>query len=107
MVIALVTCFVLIVSVGARHGQVFQRSDWLRLLPVALLAPFILILAAQGHDVLAAPPRSDSVFPKSRRDAPSVSSMETRIMRSIQRSVLVFLLIVSAGGMAHGSPSRP
>ena len=51
MVIALVAGFVLIVSVGARHGQVFQRSDWLRLLPVALLAPFVLIVAA--HDTMS------------------------------------------------------
>ncbi len=40
--------FVLMVSVGAPHGQVFQRSDWLRLLAVALLAPIILTLAAQS-----------------------------------------------------------
>jgi hypothetical protein len=40
--------FVLIVSVGAPHGQVFQRSDWLRMLAVALLAPIILTLGAQA-----------------------------------------------------------
>ena len=40
--------FVLIVSVCAPHGQIFQRSDWLRLLAMALFAPIILILGAQS-----------------------------------------------------------
>jgi len=47
-VIVLVPGFVLIVSVCAPHGQVFHRSDWLRVLVVALLAPIILTLGAQS-----------------------------------------------------------
>ena len=47
MVMALVLGFVVIVSVGAPHGQVFQRSDWLRVLPMALLAPIFLVLTAR------------------------------------------------------------
>jgi len=47
-VIVLGLGFVLIVSVGAPHGQVFHRSDWRRMLAVALLAPFILTLGAQS-----------------------------------------------------------
>jgi hypothetical protein len=47
MVIALMLTFVVIVSIGAPQGQVFQRSDWLRVvLPIALLAPIILVMAA-------------------------------------------------------------
>lgn len=51
MVIALASGFVVMVSVGAGHGQVFQISDWLRLLSIALLAPFFLIMAA--HDTMS------------------------------------------------------
>jgi hypothetical protein len=38
----------MIVSVGVPHGQVFQRSDWLRMLAVTLLAPIILTLGTQS-----------------------------------------------------------
>jgi hypothetical protein len=47
MVMVLVLGFVVIVSVGAPHGQVFQRSDWLRVLPMALLAPIFFVFAAR------------------------------------------------------------
>jgi hypothetical protein len=47
-VIVLGLCFVLIVSVGAPHGQIFHRSDWLAMLAMALLAPVILTLSAQS-----------------------------------------------------------
>jgi hypothetical protein len=47
-VIVLGLGFVLIVSVGVPHGQVFQRSDWLRMLAVTLLAPIILTLGTQS-----------------------------------------------------------
>jgi MFS family permease len=47
-VIVLMLSFVLIVSVGAPHGQVFHRSNWLTMLAMALLAPIILTLGAQS-----------------------------------------------------------
>jgi hypothetical protein len=46
-VMALVLGFVLIVSVGSPHGQIFRQSDWLVLLVMALIAPILLILAAR------------------------------------------------------------
>jgi hypothetical protein len=50
MVMALLAAFVLMVSLGAPHGQVFRRSDGLWLLPVVVLAPpIILILAARDR----------------------------------------------------------
>ena len=58
MVMALLAGFVLMVSLGAPHGQVFRRSDGLWLLPVIVLAPpIILILSAR-----------DSVSRRRRRD---------------------------------------
>jgi hypothetical protein len=57
MVIALVLTFVVIVTIGAPHGQVFQRSDWLRVLAIALLAPIVLVVAAM-----------DTISWRSRRD---------------------------------------
>ena len=47
-VIVLGLGFGLIVSVGAPHGQVFHRSDWLPILAMALLAPIILTLGAES-----------------------------------------------------------
>jgi len=47
VVMALVLGFVLIISVGSPHGQVFRQSDWLVLPAMALIAPIILILAAR------------------------------------------------------------
>ena len=49
MVTGLIMVFVLLVSVGAPHGQVFRQSDGLRLLPVFLLVPPIAVwIGAQG-----------------------------------------------------------
>ncbi len=46
-VMALVLGFVLIVTVGSPHGQVFRQSDWLVLLAMGLLAPIAVTAAAQ------------------------------------------------------------
>ncbi len=47
VVMALILGFVLIVTVGRTHGQVFRRSDWLLVLVMALFGPVTLILGAR------------------------------------------------------------
>jgi hypothetical protein len=46
-VTTLILGFVLIVTVGSPHGQVFRRADWLLVLVFALIAPVPLILGAR------------------------------------------------------------
>ena len=46
-VTALILGFVLIVTVGGPHGQVFRRADWLLVPLFALIAPISLILGAR------------------------------------------------------------
>ncbi len=47
VVVVLTLAFVLIVTALAPHGQVFRRSDWLVILPMALIAPVSLFLGAR------------------------------------------------------------
>jgi hypothetical protein len=47
VVVVLTPAFVLIVPVLAPHGQVSRRSDWLVVLPMALIAPVSSFLGAR------------------------------------------------------------
>jgi hypothetical protein len=47
VVVVLTLAFVLIVTALAPHGQVFRRSAWLVVLPMALIAPVSSFLGAR------------------------------------------------------------
>ncbi len=66
-VIALILGFVLIVTVGAPHGQVFRRADWLLVLVFALFAPPALFLARETPSP-GAVDGTDGSSPRFRRD---------------------------------------